>query len=113
MSSVNVHIYPSAFKNESRIEKQAKSINKLNYFESILLIGMGDPIHSRTLSDNISIQLLGYENTPASLVKKLLRFLSWYLAVFKRLKNSDIVLTPIVFLCYHFVFWLKNLLTQS
>ncbi len=88
MTSINVHIYPSSFKNESRIEKQANSINKLTFFSSILLIGMGKNRNPKALVSGIPIILLGEENTPASSIIKIKRFLSWYVDVYKFLKNK-------------------------
>ena len=38
----NIHLYPSDFKHETRIEKEAKAIKKLNYFNKIFLLGMGE-----------------------------------------------------------------------
>ena len=86
---MNIHIYPSSFKNESRIEKQVASIAKLDLFKKILLIGAG-PKSSRFLKSGAEVVLLGGDNTPASLIGKLVRFIKWYFLIMSFLKNKDV-----------------------
>ena len=38
---INVHLYPSAFLNESRILREADSLSRLTLFERIDLVGIG------------------------------------------------------------------------
>lgn len=82
---VNVHIYPSSFKNESRIEKQAKSMDKLGFFSEILLVGMtGKGIDKyRKLNGRVSINLLGIENRNTYTLYKAMAFLLWYSSVIR------------------------------
>lgn len=86
---MNVHIYPSNFKNESRIEKQANSISKLNVFKKVLLIGAGAN-SSKALSSDTEIILLGEDNGRASLVGKIIRFIKWYKAIIFFLKDKEV-----------------------
>lgn len=87
---MNVHIYPSDFKNESRIEKQAESISKLGIFSKILLLGAGESKHPRTLCDKVEVMLLGENNRPASILGKVKRFIKWYRKIVKHLEGEEV-----------------------
>lgn len=84
----NVHIYPSDFAHESRIEKIAISIDKLDLFSDLLLIGTsGENSKSQWfISKNIKIKLLGPKNTPASIFSKVIKFVKFYFLIYKYLR---------------------------
>ncbi len=81
MHSTNIHIYPSNMKNESRIFKEAKSIEKLNFFDEIILLGIheeGLP-NEWNLSDKIKVKLVktyGVKN-------RLFQYMSLYFTLFR------------------------------
>lgn len=87
---MNVHIYPSNFKNESRIEKQAQSISKLGLFNKILLLGAGESTQPKVLGNDVEVVLLGEDNRPASILGKVKRFIKWYGEIVKYLKGQDV-----------------------
>ena len=58
---MNIHLYPSEFKQESRIEKQATLINKIIGDKKILLLGAGKG--KFIISNNLEVVLLGRKNT--------------------------------------------------
>ena len=62
--SMNIHLYPSSFKNESRIEKIAQSIERCNIFNDIVLIGTKElgVEQTRKIGENIEIKLFGISN---------------------------------------------------
>lgn len=87
---MNVHIYPSNFKNESRIEKQAQSISKLGIFKKILLLGAGSAEQPKQLSSDVELMLLGEDNRPSSILGKVKRFVKWYVKIVKYLKQQEV-----------------------
>lgn len=87
---LNLHLYPSNYKNESRIEKIANSISLLNIFSKIDLVGCGDNELVK-VNDIISIRLLGRTNPiGSSLLYKIISFLYWYTAVLKKYSVSEL-----------------------
>ncbi len=88
MPSINVHIYPSSFKNESRIEKQAVSISNMGIFDSVLLIGAGKGAWD--LREGVSVRLLGSDNVLGTLSEKIKRFIGWYKSVYSYLKDKEV-----------------------
>ncbi|HIC77908.1 MAG TPA: glycosyl transferase family 1, partial [Sulfurovum sp.] len=57
---VNIHIYPSSMKNESRILKEVQSIKKLNIFDEIILLGVYDKNlpKSWSIDETINVKLI-------------------------------------------------------
>lgn len=86
---INIHIYPSNFRNESRIEKQAQSLSK-DIFEHIYLIGMG-PDRSEVLSNNVSLKLFGFSNRPGIKAKLILFSFFYFKVLVFALKQKEIV----------------------
>ena len=89
---MNIHLYPSSFKNESRIEKISLSINKCNIFNSIILIGTkehGTP-SNRKLSRNVEVTLLGIPNNHYKVFGKLLVFTIWYFSVLTYVRSKPV-----------------------
>ncbi|MGB3724202.1 MAG: glycosyltransferase [Glaciecola sp.] len=85
----NLHIYPSNFKNESRIEKLTKTLSTLNIFSNIEMIGRGEMKPSIN-TNGVSLHLLGGENNPCGILKKITGFINWYLCIAKHYWNTDI-----------------------
>ena len=90
---MNVHVYPSDLNNASRMLKIARTLEELGLFDSICLVGAGgrDGVVERSVTDRVKIVLLGNSNTPAGLVKKIARFLAWYVKVYRYFGSQKIV----------------------
>lgn len=91
---LNLHLYPSNFSNESRIEKQAQSIVERKIFEEVHLVGCNqEGLPSvRALSESISVRLLGINNKlGSSNISKLYIFCVWYLSVLWSYRKSKII----------------------
>ena len=83
--SINIHLYPSSFKNESRIEKIAHSIKACNVFTDIILIGTKElgVEHVRKIGENIEIRLFGVSNLHYGIIFKIFIFIFWYISILK------------------------------
>ena len=89
---MNIHLYPSSFKNESRIEKLSLSISKCNIFKSIILIGTnehGIP-SNRNIARNVEVKLFGITNSHYKIFGKVLVFILWYFAVLRHLRTKSV-----------------------
>lgn len=86
----NIHLYPSDFKHETRIEKEAKAINKLVYFNKIFLLGMGSG--NFKIDKKIYVKLFGFKNTNKIIGQKIISFIIFYLSVLFFLTNKDVKL---------------------
>ena len=86
----NIHLYPSDFQHETRIEKVAKAIHKLNYFKEILLLGMGNG--NFKIENKIFVKLIGFKNSNKIIGKKIISFIIFYLGVFFFLNKKKIKL---------------------
>lgn len=82
---INIHLYPSAFLNESRILREARSLARLGLFERIELVGVGqDGLASEELVDgDIRIVRLGGPGG-RGLAARLARTGAWSRAVYRR-----------------------------
>jgi glycosyltransferase involved in cell wall biosynthesis len=80
---INIHLYPSSFAQESRIDKQSKTIKKLNIFSKIYLIGTVGEKHDsfQKVDESIFIKLLGIQNKNLGFFYKLVVFICWYITV--------------------------------
>jgi glycosyltransferase involved in cell wall biosynthesis len=80
---INIHLYPSSFAQESRIDKQSKTIKKLNIFSKIYLIGTVGEKHDsfQKVDESIFIKLLGIQNKNLGFFYKLVVFICWYISV--------------------------------
>lgn len=88
----NIHLYPSDFVNESRIEKICMFLAKNKIFDEIICIGtLGKDSKSLIDKKLFKIYLLGPRNINAILFNKVIRFFNWYLEVIKFTKNKDLV----------------------
>ena len=90
---INLHLYPSNFKSDTRIEKQAMSIDKLNIFSEIILLGLcnnGPTKNEWFVGDRIKIKLLGNQSKLKGIFGKLLTFFSYYREILKFGMKNDI-----------------------
>lgn len=100
---VNIHIYPSSMKNESRILKEVQSIKRLNIFDEIILLG----VYDKNLPSSWSID----ETINVKLIKtygdgKILKYLFLYMALLrlmiikktKQLNIHNVELLPFAFI---------------
>ena len=74
---INVHIYPSSFKYASRMTKQVISIDKLDLFSEIVLLGLRDDESMENewfLRDRIKIKLIGKVSNLKGVLGKLITF---------------------------------------
>jgi glycosyltransferase involved in cell wall biosynthesis len=91
--SINIHLYPSPFANESRIEKQAATIQKAGIFDEIHLVGTkSQDVNSPLASEeSTQIKLLGIENKlGASNAYKIFVFIFWYAHILWNYKHNKI-----------------------
>lgn len=88
---INIHLYPSAFLNESRILREAGSLSQLALFDRIDLVGVGEeglaPVEK--LQDDICIVRPG-RRKGSGLVGKLARTASWSRAVYKLYRKEEL-----------------------
>ena len=84
---MNIHLYPSSFKNESRIEKISCSIDKCDIFTNIVLVGTKENgvKSTRKIDKNIEVNLFGISNNHYGILHKVLVFIFWYISVLKYL----------------------------
>ena len=81
----NIHLYPSSFENESRIEKQANSLSNAGLFDKICLIGCGKSKPSPRVGSpqNIKLYLIKKENKKPKIHSKIFFFFHYYLGVIR------------------------------
>ena len=81
----NIHLYPSSFENESRIEKQVSSLSNAGLFDSICLIGCGKSKPSSRVGgpQNIKLYLIKKENKKPGIHSKIVVFFHYYLGVMR------------------------------
>lgn len=93
LNGINIHLYPSDFKHESRIEKITNTIDSLGIFDEIKLVGttsVTDEVVSWKMSPTIAVELHHPANQNGSSASKVVRFFSWYKNVYKCYVNQDI-----------------------
>jgi glycosyltransferase involved in cell wall biosynthesis len=82
LKTVNVHIYPSAFRFESRILKETKSIIKLNLASEVLILSAGekDQLKHEFVSDGIWVHRIKslFWWLPESRIRKIIFYLEFY-----------------------------------
>lgn len=90
---INVHLYPSDFSCETRIEKQAKSINKLGLFNQIFLIGLStknNTFNQWPIDETVSVRLVGQRFLNFSIFGKILSIASYYIETYRLVKENDV-----------------------
>ena len=90
--SINIHLYPSNFLHESRIEKIVEVIESLSIFNSIWLLGVYEPglERKKCLSENITLYRLGSATMRRSLFLKLIAFFHYYFRIILLLRGKNI-----------------------
>lgn len=90
--SLNIHIYPSPFKNESRILKITKSLADNRLFDQILIIGvLEDGVsENESLDEHRRVLRLPRKiaGNRSGLLAKLLKTFEWYLRLLYALGNK-------------------------
>lgn len=90
---INIHLYPSNFSCETRIEKQARSIHKLNIFNNIILIGLvgtGNGLQRWKVEDGIEVRLVGRQNKRTGFIRKICSILAYYIDVLKFVRGKEV-----------------------
>jgi len=100
---VNIHIYPSSMKNESRILKEVQSIKRLNIFDEIILLGVYDENlpSSWSINEIIKVKLIKTYGDG-----KMVKYLFLYMALLrlmmvkktKQLNIHNVELLPFAFI---------------
>lgn len=90
--SINIHLYPSNFLHESRIEKIVEVIESLSIFNSIWLLGVYEPglERKKCLSDSITLHRLGRSTIRRSLFLKSIAFFHYYFKIILLLRGKNI-----------------------
>jgi glycosyltransferase involved in cell wall biosynthesis len=88
---INIHLYPSAFLNESRILREAGSLSRLALFDRIDLVGVGQdalpPVED--VQEDIRIVRIG-QRSGGGLMGKLARTGGWSRAVYRRYRHEPL-----------------------
>ncbi len=80
---INVHLYPSDFLHESRIEKISLVLRDLGLFQAVWLVGVatdGLPAKEEP-NPGVTLHRVGRPTMRRSFVRKMLAFVSYYLSV--------------------------------
>jgi len=88
---INIHLYPSAFLNESRILREARSLARLGLFERIELVGTGQeqlPAETQVQDGVRIVRLAGHGGH--GLAGKLARTGGWSRAVYQRYRHRPL-----------------------
>lgn len=90
---INVHIYPSTMQNNTRLFKEARALEKADFFDEIHLVGLleGDLPATEKLSDSIIIhrmKMSWYKRWPIG--KTTIFFLEWYFQLAKMYRNQHV-----------------------
>lgn len=88
---INIHLYPSAFLNESRILREARTLSRLRLFDRIDLVGVGEtglaPIEQ--LQDDLRIVRLA-RRRGGGLIGKVAGTGGWSHAVYRRYRDEQL-----------------------
>ena len=90
---INIHLYPSDFSCETRIEKEAKSISKIDLFTRIVLIGLSackSGPNQWSINDTVEVKLVGRRVPRFSIFGKISSIVSYYIGVFKLVMSYDV-----------------------
>ena len=90
---LNVHLYPSDFLHESRIEKIAEVLSSLSIFHAIWLVGIREP-HldpEEAFSEHVRLFRIGRPTMRKSLIAKLTAFIRYYAGTFTLVRGVTTV----------------------
>ena len=88
---INIHLYPSAFLNESRILREAGSLSRLALFDRIDLVGVGQDGLAPVENVQNDIRIVRIEQrSGAGLLGKLARTWGWSRAVYARYRDEKL-----------------------
>jgi glycosyltransferase involved in cell wall biosynthesis len=89
---INIHLYPSEFRNESRILREAHSLAGFGIFERIDLLGVGaaDLPSQDWLAPDIQVRRIGTHSESAGLLGKVTSSIKWGAAIFREYRRVDL-----------------------
>lgn len=89
---VNVHLYPSSFRNEARILRIADSLARVGLFDQIDLVGVGgqDLPQEERIDSSVRIVRLAVSGARSNPLTKTLFMTSWSLAAFRRYAKAPV-----------------------
>ena len=90
---INIHIYPSDFTNESRILREARSLNQFGYFDSVHLVGKGrtDLSPVEQIEPGLEVRRFGgFSDRESGVFGKIWRALRWGLRVYQEYRQSPL-----------------------
>jgi len=94
MRNINIHVYPSDMKHESRILRETKFISELNIVNSIIIIGIHkDDLDEYTqIDDAIRIWrvVLRTRLLPNNIIGKIIKYTEWILKIFIKFKSQSV-----------------------
>jgi len=90
---LNVHIYPSSFCHETRIQRITSSLAQRGIFDAIWAIGVSSDSLSplEVLTPGVLLHRVGVSTNRSTLLHKLLSFAIFYLAVLRLLGRQRVV----------------------
>lgn len=89
---INIHLYPSQIRNESRILREVSTISGLGIFDAIDIVGTGGfgLASDEHVADGIMIRRLGIREGERSLPGKVVDALRWSWEVYRRYRARDV-----------------------
>jgi glycosyltransferase involved in cell wall biosynthesis len=89
---INIHLYPSVFLNEARVLREADTLDSLNIFDRIDLVGAGGSglPEREPVTGTVSILRLERRDGQRGLVAKALFMLRWSVSVFRLYRKSSV-----------------------
>lgn len=89
---INIHLYPSPFLNESRILREASSLARLDLFDRIDLVGVGqDELpDNEHVQNRIRILRVGQRDNLKSVASKIAGTAGWSHAVYQKYRKEPI-----------------------
>ena len=91
--TLNVHLYPSPLRRESRILRVTEALGRWSVFDSILLVGMDSgeyPRQERIDSRRAIIRISTPFGNSRNLPKRFLRFVGWYWGIIREFHDEPI-----------------------
>jgi len=89
---INIHLYPSVFLNESRVLREAETLDSLGIFDRIDLVGAGSNglPKKEPVVGKVSILRLDQRDRLSGLVSKALFMFRWSLSVFRLYRKASV-----------------------
>lgn len=93
MSGINLHLYPSDFMHESRIDKISIALRDLGIFQSIWLVGIAtDRLPAKEeLNPGVTLFRVGRSTMRQSFFGKMIAFVNYYISVIVLINSAPIM----------------------